>query len=810
MMYRSEIKNTILLMFLCLLAAGPAAAQDNKPEARKVNSQAAAQDNSTKGPFAAETVLLTTDRSIYLSGEMIYVSSAVLELDNYSLSGLSRIIRLELIGRDGKTGIRNVLYTDDGRAAGTIKIPGNLPTGWYRLRAYTSWMRNQGPSLFSYRDIRIINPDDAAKLKEYESGDTLSITVIAGNGTALTGESNRCAVRSVTKRGRPVSLDGYIFSTHGDTIAAFSTGSTGWATVEWLPLPDTDYNIITVSDPGMPVISSLPEHSPDELLISISDSGNRAGNNRENQDITVTLMGAIPENGVSCLAHRTAEWYFHSEAVPQEGSVSISIPAGSLPDGIIAFSFLDRNNSTLATALWIKGDPLSGSGSITSTPVPGANNTALNTEYYTGPGNGYFTISTRRREPAETGDYFLGAIPGWRTTWDIPLDDAEREGWMIANAYEKNVAESFFTTGDNKPSVAGINYRDINEAREALVEYLPETRAYAVSGKVRNADGEGVGSIQLSLSELDNTFFKTTRTFPGGNFYFSLEGLEGQKNLLLSLARSQPEEMEITVDPAFDPRIACLPPASIYLTGEEMIYVSKLVRDLRLNHISRSTSPGDAPGFKRHIPVDTVMFYGEGDRRVFIDDYIKLPDMRELIFEVVPEIMVRKKGDNYSMSVIGESPLPDIYDHLILIDGIPLLSYGKLLELPPSRFERIDIVNSLYIHGNQIFAGVINFVSANGDMAGLDLPEGSRIVPVNIPAHTAPGEMVTAGSNLYGFPGLDPTLSFRPFPRSASGTLSLSIDAVYDDYITLINGITESGKWIGLSSPFELRGLFAR
>jgi hypothetical protein len=268
--------------------------------------------------------------------------------------------------------------------------------------------------------------------------------------------------------------------------------------------------------------------------------------------------------------------------------------------------------------------------------------------------------------------------------------------------------------------------------------------------------------------------------------------------------------MELTVDPDFDPRISSLPPASIYLTGEEMVYVSKLVRDLRLEYISRDTSLNNSLLTKGQIPADTIMFYGEGDRRVFIDDYIKLPDMRELIFEVVPEIMVRKKGDDFSMSVIGESPFPDLYEHLILIDGIPLLRYSKLLELPPSRFERIDIVNSLYIHGNQIFAGVVNFVSVNGDMAGLDLPDGSKILSVNIPAHKARGEMVTAGSNLYGFPRLDPTLSFLPFPGPPAGTLSLSVNAVYDEYITLINGLSGSGKWIGLSSPFEIRGLFTR
>lgn len=792
-MYRSDIINTIILTCLCLLIAGSAPAQENK----------------TKGPFAAETVLLSTDRSIYLTGEMIYLSAAVLELDNYRLSGLSRIIRLELTGHDGKTGIRNVLYSNDGRAAGKIKIPANLATGWYRLRAYTSWMRNRGPSQFSYRDLRIINPADAGRLREYISGDTLSISLIAANGTALTGQVNRCAVRTVTKNGRPVAIKGYIVSSTNDTLTGFSTGSTGWGTADWVPRQDAEYNIITASDPGMPVITSLPDHSYNTLLLSVSEPAIPEGNEHEIKNIRVTLRGNIPENGVSLLVHRAAEWYYHSESLPDKGSLSIDIPADRLPDGLVAFSFLNKNKRTLATTLWIKGDPLAEEGAVTSTPVSGVNSTELHTEYNTGQNNGHYTIITRRREPAETGDYYLGALPGWSSTWDIPLSRTEREGWMIANSYKKNVAEAFFTGNNNKPSGQNINYGDISEVREAFVEYLPETRAYTISGKVNTGNDEA-GSITLSLSELDNNFFKTTGTYPDGSFHFALDGLEGQKNLLLSAVSNQPEEMQITIDSYFDPRTASKPPAKIYLTEEELVYTGNLVRDFRLEYIYRDTSLNIAPDTTGPGSADPVMFYGKPERSLFIDDYIKLPDMRELIFELVPEIMVRKDGDDFSMMVIGERPFADIYEHLIMIDGIPLLRYGKLLELPPSRFERIDIINSLYIHGSQIFAGVVNFISVNGDMAGLDLPEGSRVLSLNIPAHTARGEMVAGGPNLYGFPRFGPTLAFLPFPGSARKTLSLRVNAVYDDYITLINGVTGSGKWYSSSSPFEIRGLFAR
>ncbi|MFP4489696.1 MAG: hypothetical protein ACLFN1_10370, partial [Bacteroidales bacterium] len=523
-----------------------------------------------------------------------------------------------------------------------------------------------------------------------------------------------------------------------------------------------------------------------------------------------TLRGNIPENGVSLLVHRTAEWYYHSEAVPDKGSLSIDVPAGSLPEGIVAFSFLDKNKRTLLTALWIKGDPRSGMGSVTSTAVPGVNSTELHTEYNSPPDRGHYTVITRRREPAETGDYYLGALPGWGSTWDIPLNRTEREGWMIASSYKKNVAEAFFADNNNKPSCQDINFSDISEVRETFVEYLPETRAYTISGKLSTGNGKGAGSTILSLSELDNNFFKTTSTFPDGSFYFALDGLKGQENLLLSAVSNQPAEMQITIDPDFDPRTATVPPAKIYLTEEEMVYAGNLVRDSRLEYIYRDTSLNNVPDTADTRSADPGIFYGKPDRSLFIDDYIKLPDMRELLFELVPEIMVRKDGDDFSMMIIGKSPFPDNYKHLILIDGIPLLSYGKLLELPPSRFERIDIINSLYIHGKQVFAGVVNFISVNGDMAGLDLPEGSRLLSLKIPAYTARGEMVTDNQNLNGFPRFSPTLAFHPFPGSARGTLSLRVNAVYDDYITIINGVTGSGKWISSYSLFEIRGLFER
>jgi hypothetical protein len=772
---------------------------------------ATAQQDQTSGPLPAETVLLSTDRSLYLAGEMIYLSATILESDNFMVSYLSKIIRIELMSSEGKAGIHNTLWSDNGTMAGIIRLPNNLPTGWYRLRAYTSWMRNRGSSLFAYRDLRIINPADAGRLNEYTLNDTLMVSIIAGNEIALTGSPNHCAVRGVTTRGRPVAVQGVLLSSLNDTVTHFSTGDTGWGTLDWIPKTGAGYRIVIESDPGMPVVTTVPQHSENTVSVTISvplPTGDHAGSNR---NLEVTLTGNIPESGIKLLVHRVSSWYMFNEAKTLNNRLTFVIPTADLPDGLIAFSFLNNDNNTLASALWLKGDPFAGSGTVTTKPVSGDNSTDLLTEYRTGAGNveGYYTLTTRRREPVEIPDLFIAAIPGWHTTWDIPADRAGREGWLIANGYESFVAESFFKEGRSNPSIPLINFHDIIDIRQSMVEFVPETRGIKLSGTLIHENGTPAGFHILSLTGLNDNLFITTRTFSDGRFHFAMPGREGSKDLLLSHTIRPDEEMSLSISPEFDPRLSGLPPKNIYLTDAEKIYVNDLIIDCRLSNIYRDTSV-NIPAADNRKSTGKGMFYGNPDRVIYIDDYIKLPDMRELIFEVVPFVNVKREGDDFSLKIISEIPFPRNYDPLILIDGIPLLRFRRFLELPPERFERIDIINSIYIHGNQIFAGVVNFLSANGDMAGLDFPEGSRILSLDIPGPPLTGELVTPSPCLSDIPSMERTLSYISLSNPSDGSLSYNGNPANGSYITVFTGITGDGKWVNSSSIFDISGSYIR
>jgi len=62
---------------------------------------------------------------------------------------------------------------------------------------------------------------------------------------------------------------------------------------------------------------------------------------------------------------------------------------------------------------------------------------------------------------------------------------------------------------------------------------------------------------------------------------------------------------------------------------------------------------------------------------------------------------------------------------LVLIDKIPVSDIEELLRISTKRIKHIDMVNEIYIKGDNIYGGIISIISEKGDLAGVKLPENS-------------------------------------------------------------------------------------
>jgi len=103
-----------------------------------------------------ERIYLQTDKQLYLSGENIRMKLITISPERIPLI-FSKVAYAELVDDTiGKVQIKVALK--NGTGEGLMQVPTNLPTGNYRLVAYTQFMRNEGVEVFFEKNVGVINP----------------------------------------------------------------------------------------------------------------------------------------------------------------------------------------------------------------------------------------------------------------------------------------------------------------------------------------------------------------------------------------------------------------------------------------------------------------------------------------------------------------------------------------------------------------------------------------------------------------------------------------------------------------------------
>ena len=101
-----------------------------------------------------ERVYLQTDKQLYLAGEAIWMKLFTTNSDFIPIS-FSKVAYVELI--DSVAQIQIKVELTNGVGQGRMQLSPDLPTGYYRLIAYTQFMRNEGSEVFFEKNIGIVN-----------------------------------------------------------------------------------------------------------------------------------------------------------------------------------------------------------------------------------------------------------------------------------------------------------------------------------------------------------------------------------------------------------------------------------------------------------------------------------------------------------------------------------------------------------------------------------------------------------------------------------------------------------------------------
>jgi len=121
-------------------------------------STAWSQTASESFMMPGESIYLHQNSTMLMSGEYLFYKVYCLNNQTGTFSDLSKVAYVELVGKDGKPVFSHKVRLENGTGAGDFFVPTTVPSGNYKLVAFTQWMRNRGLDSFFQNDIVLINP----------------------------------------------------------------------------------------------------------------------------------------------------------------------------------------------------------------------------------------------------------------------------------------------------------------------------------------------------------------------------------------------------------------------------------------------------------------------------------------------------------------------------------------------------------------------------------------------------------------------------------------------------------------------------
>jgi len=220
----------------------------------------------------------------------------------------------------------------------------------------------------------------------------------------------------------------------------------------------------------------------------------------------------------------------------------------------------------------------------------------------------------------------------------------------------------------------------------------------------------------------------------------------------------------------------------------------------------------DSTGISEHIPSSSKRFYGKPDIELHLDDYIKLPVMQEVFFELLSGVSLRNKKTGWELKFYDPATgrYPDIQP-VMLIDGVIIDDPGIIAGLDPDVVERIDVVKEKYYVGEFGFPGIVSIITRAGDFRNVTLPDYALRLSYRVvqrdPQFRSP-QYLTSDLKKSRIPDFRNTLYWNPeVSPGPDGKINIGFwsSDFRGDYEINIQGITSSGQAVSARKVIRVK-----
>ena len=357
-----------------------------------------------------------------------------------------------------------------------------------------------------------------------------------------------------------------------------------------------------------------------------------------------------------------------------------------------------------------------------------------------------------------------------------------------------------------------INWATILSGDLPHFKYQFEKEDHFLLGKLLTSDQQAVDSDEILFlcTPGREAGFQYARTDNEENFRFNIHIDEGVKDLII-MPDDVNKNHKINIESSFSDQ---------YLQSEISVdstkiaappYISKWSVNYQVKRIYGASTRG-VPLNPTFTPLKPIRFYGKPDIELIMTDYIRLPVMEEVFFELLPHVSLKKKKSIYEISIsdrVDENPYITL--PCLLIDGVIIRDASLIANIDPEIVEKIDVIKEKYLVGKYFFSGIVNVITKSGDFSCVSLPDEMIRLPYRVIdpvwSFVSPDySSVELKDNR--FPDYRNTLYWNPsvLPgKEGKARIEFWSSDNKSDYVINIQGITQEGKTFSLKKIIKVK-----
>lgn len=665
--------------------------------------------------YPQEKIHIHTDKPYYAIGETVWLKGYVVIAEKNEPSTLSGTMHVELIDAKNKVKKKISLPVNAGLASGNINLVDSLPSGLYRLRAYTNYMRNFDERFFFEKTLTIGNVAEAKKPEIIKTTNfDFSLQFFPEGGKLLTNIRTKVGIKATSSNGMGTNLSGYILDSKKEKVAVFTTEYAGMGAFAFTPQQNENYTAVVTLQTGQTKNFDVPQATL---------SGRNIAINTTNESINVRVSNTtdlIDSKELYIVAQCNGVVYSSFIIKAENANTTASIPIKTFPTGIIQFTLLDPNLTPIAERLVFVNhqDALKIDIKNLSPNATTRRKTELSfsiNDSNENPIDGNFSVSVTDLNKAPIiEDEETTIISNLLLTADL-------KGYIERpNYYFNNINIDKVRQLDNLMLTQGWRrfvWKDIIEEKLPVISFKAE-KNLSLSGIVtfENSDKPVTNAkiILLSTSK-DYTFILDTVADINGRFAFDkLELPDSITFVLQAKTANENDNVKIKLDGS--PKVFPTTINSYSLDFDTYLEETRK----RFTELKKYNMLDGAIQLKQvyihakksPIPVNKIRnsknLAGQADYIITKEKFRYETALTQSLLSV-PGIMFYDgkfvRTSARTVSVTSEKPKPMLF----FLDGA-VISQDKILNIPPSTVEGIEVLTSNYnltIYGEQGYWGVV-------------------------------------------------------------------------------------------------------